>query len=520
MVFHVLTLFPELIAGAFHTSITGRAAKKGQLCLHTVNIRDYADNKHQKVDDYPYGGGAGMVMQAEPVYRAYESVQKEQKKASRVIYVTPQGRVFDQKLALELSREEELVFLCGHYEGIDERVLEEIVTDYVSIGDYVLTGGELPALVMMDAVSRLVPGVLNNETSAEFESFHGNLLEYPQYSRPEVWHGKMVPGELLLGDHRKISAWRLERAQERTRKRRPDLFALYERRLHCEKELLRQKLLHMDMLENLRTDRGGLFIWEGENVILLDALRGIAYVTAKDEEKGVQMLERLAERKNGDGRGRGRLGMVVLHQEFLAETAWKYLGTFSLCTCLQYVYTLKNPVSLRRRAEGVGVCRLDNSHREMLRLFVEDSLCDREEIPEALKICEAGENPKAWEDLETEGFCTPRGIHESVWGKLPLSEYLETGRIYGAFLEEALVGILKINKARALDFLYIKRKWRQRGIAKALEAAWINECISQGRTPFLWVEEGREAFLQLQESLGLYPAKGKLQILTFREDVK
>ena len=216
MVFHVLTLFPELIAGAFHTSITGRAAKKGQLCLHTVNIRDYADNKHQKVDDYPYGGGAGMVMQAEPVYRAYESVQKEQKKASRVIYVTPQGRVFDQKLALELSREEELVFLCGHYEGIDERVLEEIVTDYVSIGDYVLTGGELPALVMMDAVSRLVPGVLNNETSAEFESFHGNLLEYPQYSRPEVWHGKMVPGELLLGDHRKISAWRLERALVRT----------------------------------------------------------------------------------------------------------------------------------------------------------------------------------------------------------------------------------------------------------------------------------------------------------------
>ncbi len=490
MVFHVLTLFPELIAGAFHTSITGRAAKRGQLCLHTVNIRDYADNKHQKVDDYPYGGGAGMVMQAEPVYQAYESVKKEQKKASRVIYVTPQGRVFDQKLALELSREEELVFLCGHYEGIDERVLEEIVTDYVSIGDYVLTGGELPALVMMDAVSRLVPGVLNNETSAEFESFHGNLLEYPQYSRPEVWHGNPVPGELLLGDHRKISAWRLERAQERTKKRRPDLFALYERRLHCEKELLRQKLLHTDMLESLRTDRGDLFTWEGENVTLLDALRGIAYVTAKDEEKGVQMLERLAERKNGDGRGSGRLRMVVLHQEFLAETARKYLGAFNICTCIQYVYTLKNPVSLRRRAEGVGVCRLDNSHRELLRLFAGDSLCDREEILEALKICEAQENPEAW-------------------------EVLETGRIYGAFLEEALAGILKINMAGALDFLYVKRKWRQRGIGKALEAAWINECISQGRTPFLWVEEGRAAFLQLQESLGLYPAKGKLQILTF-----
>ena len=166
-----------------NTSITGRAMERGLIRLDAVNIRDYADNKHMRVDDYPYGGGAGMVMQAEPVYRAWESVKTQLSRSARVVYLTPQGRVFNQ----EMAGEEELIFLCGHYEGIDERVLEEIVTDPVSIGDYVLTGGELPAMVMMDAISRLVPGVLNNEESAVGESFEGHLLEYPQYSRPAVW---------------------------------------------------------------------------------------------------------------------------------------------------------------------------------------------------------------------------------------------------------------------------------------------------------------------------------------------
>lgn len=205
------------------TSIIGRALAKETISLEAVNIRDFANNKHSKVDDYPYGGGAGMVMQAEPVYGAYEAVKEKVGYCPRVVYLTPQGQVFNQELAKELAAEKDLVFLCGHYEGIDERVLEEIVTDYISIGDYVLTGGELPAMVMIDAISRMVPGVLSNEESAQFESFQNNLLEYPQYSRPEVWRGKNVPPVLLSGHHANIEKWRREQSVLRTAERRPDL---------------------------------------------------------------------------------------------------------------------------------------------------------------------------------------------------------------------------------------------------------------------------------------------------------
>ena len=259
MNFHILTLFPEMVENGLKTSIIGRAVAGGLLSIEAVNIRDFAFNKHQSVDDYPYGGGAGMLMQAEPVYLAYkdieERIQKRIQNAKmqnaeteeqdaevkvqnagiqdaetvspdkklRVVYLSPQGKTFDQKMAEELAEEEDLVLLCGHYEGIDERVLEEIVTDYVSIGDYVLTGGELPAMVMVDTISRLVPGVLHNDVSAEFESFQDNLLEYPQYSRPEEWHGKKVPPVLLSGHHANIEKWRREQSLLRTRQRRPDL---------------------------------------------------------------------------------------------------------------------------------------------------------------------------------------------------------------------------------------------------------------------------------------------------------
>lgn len=258
MNFHVLTLFPEMIEQGVNTSITGRAINNGLLSINAVNIRDYAFNKHSSVDDYPYGGGAGMLMQAEPVYLAYEAVKEQidkrkqenikseevtstepadcsevrnsdlqdensKKRPLRVVYLSPQGDVFNQKMAEQMAQEEDLVLLCGHYEGIDERVLEEIVTDYVSIGDYVLTGGELPAMVMIDTISRLVPGVLHNDVSAEFESFQDNLLEYPQYSRPEEWRGKKVPPILLSGHHANIEKWRREQSILRTMERRPDL---------------------------------------------------------------------------------------------------------------------------------------------------------------------------------------------------------------------------------------------------------------------------------------------------------
>ena len=212
-----------MIEQGMHTSIIGRAIAGGYLSINAVNIRDYAFNKHQKVDDYPYGGGAGMLMQAEPVYLSYEAIKEKIGYRPRVVYLTPQGKVFHQEMAKELAKEKDLVFLCGHYEGIDERVLDEIVTDYVSIGDYVLTGGELPAMVMMDSISRMVPGVLSNQESGETESFAGNLLEYPQYSRPEEWHGQKVPPVLLSGHHANIEAWRREQSVMRTAKRRPDL---------------------------------------------------------------------------------------------------------------------------------------------------------------------------------------------------------------------------------------------------------------------------------------------------------
>ena len=227
--FHILTLFPEMVMDGLSTSIIGRAIDAGLLEINAVNIRDYSTNKHMKVDDYPYGGGAGLVMQPEPVYRAYKDLEKDMKKKPRVVYLTPQGTTFHQEMAKELAKEEELVFLCGHYEGIDERVLEEIVTDYVSIGDYVLTGGELPAMVMIDSISRLVPGVLHNDDSAGDESFENGLLEYPQYTRPPVFLDKEVPEVLLSGHHENIRKWRHEQSVKRTKERRPDLWEAYEK---------------------------------------------------------------------------------------------------------------------------------------------------------------------------------------------------------------------------------------------------------------------------------------------------
>ncbi|MCC8103167.1 MAG: tRNA (guanosine(37)-N1)-methyltransferase TrmD [Clostridiales bacterium] len=280
MNFYVMTLFPEMIEQGMHTSITGRAIEKGLLSLKTVNIRDYSVTGNGRIDDYPYGGGAGMVMQAEPVCRAYEDLVSQImspddesclalneceeasnasaasfdagkgvsivsaaafdagketsaafaaaldcRKKIRLVYLTPQGRVFDQAMAQKLACEENLAFLCGHYEGIDERVLDAIVTDYVSIGDYVLTGGELPAMVMMDAISRMVPGVLSNSDSGVSESFSDGLLEYPQYSRPEIWRGCPVPPVLLSGHHGNVDRWRHEQSLLRTLRNRPDLLA-------------------------------------------------------------------------------------------------------------------------------------------------------------------------------------------------------------------------------------------------------------------------------------------------------
>ena len=241
MRFHVLTLFPDMVRQGLEISILGKAMEKGIVELNTVNIRDYTLDRHKKVDDYPYGGGAGMLMQAQPVYDAWKSVVDAVGYRPRCIYLTPQGRVFHQEMAKLLAEEQDLIFLCGHYEGIDERVLEEIVTDYVSIGDYVLTGGELPAMVMADAISRMVPGVLSNEESGSTESLEGGLLEYPQYSRPAEWMGKRVPEVLLSGDHKKVEEWRHEQSVLRTFRYRPELLEQADLSRQDVKLLLKEK---------------------------------------------------------------------------------------------------------------------------------------------------------------------------------------------------------------------------------------------------------------------------------------
>jgi len=279
MNFHILTLFPDMVMQGLSTSIIGKAKENGLISIEAINIRDFSENKHKKVDDYPYGGGAGMLMQAQPVYDAWKSIADKIGKNPRTIYLTPQGRRFDQKMAAELAGEEDLVFLCGHYEGVDERVLEEIVTDYVSIGDYVLTGGELPVMVMIDAIARLVPGVLNNDVSAETETFHNDLLEYPQYTRPEVWHDKKVPEILLSGNHKNIVGWRLEQSVQRTKKNRPDLYAKYQKRQQVIKRLSKKKRLNIHMMEFLNRGLGEIAYEEGLNLIL--AGQGIHELTAE-----------------------------------------------------------------------------------------------------------------------------------------------------------------------------------------------------------------------------------------------
>lgn len=223
----MLTLFPAMFDGVFSSSILGKAREKEIVQLNTVNFRDYANNKHNTVDDYPYGGGGGMVLKAEPIFSAVEALTEPLASKPRIILMCPQGQPFTQQKAEELSGEDHLIFICGHYEGYDERIREHLVTDEFSIGDYVLTGGELPAMVMIDSVVRLLPGVLGNETSAVTDSFSTGLLEYPHYTRPEQFRDWKVPDILLSGHHANIEKWRKQQALLRTLSKRPDLLESY-----------------------------------------------------------------------------------------------------------------------------------------------------------------------------------------------------------------------------------------------------------------------------------------------------
>lgn len=223
----VMTLFPDMFSGPLSNSIIQRARQNKIIDIKFINIRDYADNKHKKVDDYPYGGGPGMLMTPQPLVDCYNHIVStldiEENKEPKVIYLSPKGKVFNQNMAIELSKEKNIIMMCGHYEGIDQRVINEIVTDEVSIGDYVLTGGEIPAMVLIDSIARLIPGVLAQDQSFEDESFYSGLLEYPQYTRPSNFRGLKVPDVLTSGDHKKIAEWRRKQSLEITLERRPDL---------------------------------------------------------------------------------------------------------------------------------------------------------------------------------------------------------------------------------------------------------------------------------------------------------
>ncbi len=242
----ILTLFPQMCEAFVNESIIGRAIKKGKVDINCINIRDFANNKHNKVDDTPYGGGMGMVMAAEPIFNTYQSLLKNGENKPHLIYLSPKGKTFTQSRAVELSKKEHIVLLCGHYKDIDERVIDEIVDEEISIGDFVLTGGELPALVVADAVCRMLPGVLADDICFTEESHFSGLLEYPQYTKPAVWHDREVPEVLLSGNHAKIAKWRREKSLEITNERRPDIFT--------NADLSKTDLEYIDSIKNGKHD--------------------------------------------------------------------------------------------------------------------------------------------------------------------------------------------------------------------------------------------------------------------------
>lgn len=431
-----------------HTSIIGRAAEKELISINAVNIRDYTLDKHGKVDDYTYGGGAGMLMQAQPVFDAWKSVCGDKK--LRTVYVTPQGHSFNQKIAMDLSKEEELVFLCGHYEGIDERVLEEVVTDYISIGDYVLTGGELPAMVMIDAISRLVPGVLNNEFSAHTESFHNDLLEYPQYSRPEEWHGKKVPDVLLSGNHSKITQWRLERSREKTQRVRPDLYQKYIKKEKLIQKLSKNKRNNIHMIEALARGNAEILYAKDKDILLYDSNCKVCMISAETPESGETLIQRVPQ----------DTAMIVTSQEFLNTLVVKKLGFEVYHECYQACYTQREPLPVQ--------------HKDIRPLTMEDV-----------------------EYVISNYHTDTNYIAERIMSKC----------MYGAYVDDKLVGFIGEHDDGSMGMLFVDEEYRGKGIGSSLEAYNINRQRAAGYIPYSHIVVGNEASMKLQEKLGLYLSK-------------
>ena len=444
MNFTILTLFPEMVNAGLHESIIGRAIENQTISVNAVNIRDFSEDKHKRVDDYTYGGGAGMLMQAEPVYRAIQSVRTEQKKC-RVIYVTPQGLPFHQRMAQDFAKEEELIFLCGHYEGIDERVLEECVTDYVSIGDYVLTGGELAAMVMIDAIARLVPGVLHNEISAETESFQGDLLEYPQYSRPRVWHDREVPQVLLSGNTRDIRAWRLEQSMKRTKSRRPDLYEKYEKLQEISKKLSHKKIYHMDMIEGI--SRGYLSLVE-------------------EDESGCVLI-------SSDER-------YYYHACYEPQTE-----TFIVPKTLD-----KNAIFV----EHSTYCAFGEDCKE----YLIGALTRREKLPIRGLYCEDGKKGSAGISI-----VPYEKAHEALiakWGLNPGDMTLA----FVACYQDIPSAVIALQRDGSIGQLYVEPSLRRKHIAMALVTYLCNKMLENGQVPFVYLPKEQSDMQELYKKTGFY----------------
>ena len=480
MRFHILTLFPEMVMQGLLTSITGRAVKQNKIAIEATNIRDYTLDKHAKVDDYPYGGGAGMLMQAQPVYDAYRGVADRIPEGAkkRVVYVTPQGTPFTQQMAQDFAACDDLILLCGHYEGIDERVLEEVVTDYVSIGDYVLTGGELASMVIVDAVARLVPDVLNNDQSAETESFHGNLLEYPQYSRPEVWHDKKVPQVLLSGNQKKINEWRLEQSVIRTKERRPDLYAKYEELQECKKCMMRQKLLHIDMIELINRGRARIVYHDADEILLRDMISGIYFHTRMAD---VPTEWNLPQELGKDE----RIECIAIHQREMIPFMEKYFHLKTDMECMQGAYTRKEKLPVR------GLYGPDGRGENGFSIRV----LSEEFIPFVTEH---------YSEIGTEEYVTDRIRH---------------GAVYGAFYDEKIVGFIADHEEGSIGMLYVLPEYRKRHVAMALETYCMNLAVERGEIPYGQVVLGNEASIRLQEKMGICFAKGTIAWMGWAESV-
>lgn len=471
MNFHVLTLFPEMVLNGLNTSIIGRAVEEKKISVSAVNIRDFSTDKHKKVDDYPYGGGAGMLMQAQPIYDAYKSIVDTipKKNKRRVVYVTPQGYPFTQHMAEKFSKCDDLILLCGHYEGIDERVLEEIVTDYVSIGDYVLTGGELAAMVMIDAISRLVPGVLHNEISAETETFHKYLLEYPQYTRPEIWHDKEVPEILLSGNQKKIGDWRLEKSKKLTMQRRPDLYDQYFDLNECRDRLMLSKMLHIDMIECINRGRAILVAKDSNDILILDKETGYYHYSGENIEFFYTLPKdvRLSIKK------------IVVHQEEVVEPLHKLLNLNNRLVCYQAVYTARERLPISGLYRGDGKPTADGLTIRLLTM----------------------EHAQAVQDAYD------HADYQKVKDSDYIKERIQKKRVYGAFLGDELAGMIGIHNDDSIGMLYVYEKFRGRKIGKALHTYIINKMLALNWMPYSQIMVGDEASTALQKSLGMYMSK-------------